>query len=322
MGAGAEAGIADRDGWRPEPAGYPPVFVWPPRPLAALRWLPNLVAPYNALFLVVAAGSWWLATPPVETLSSLQPGWAVAVLARNAALVVSFYGLAQWWLYRRRGQGRHWKFNRRWPTGRRSGRLLGSQIRENVLLTLVSGVPILTAIEVITLWLLASGRASWLAFDDNPIGFVALFPALVLFRELHFYVVHRAIHWPPLYRSVHSLHHRNTNPGPWSGLSMHPVEHALYGSALLVHLVVPSHPLHVLATAASLYLAPIPGHCGFERIRIGGGSVVTNGYAHYLHHKLFEVNYADGVLPLDRWFGSFHDGSPEADRRLRDRRVP
>ena len=44
-------------------------------------------------------------------------------------------------------------------------------------------------------------------------------------------------------------------------------------------------------------------------------------YTHYLHHKYFEVNYADGVFPLDRWFGSFHDGSPEADEAMKRRRL-
>jgi sterol desaturase/sphingolipid hydroxylase (fatty acid hydroxylase superfamily) len=43
----------------------------------------------------------------------------------------------------------------------------------------------------------------------------------------------------------------------------------------------------------------------------------------YLHHKYYECNYADGVVPLDKWFGTFHDGSREAqeamDRRFRER---
>ena len=39
-------------------------------------------------------------------------------------------------------------------------------------------------------------------------------------------------------------------------------------------------------------------------------------YAHYLHHKYFEVNYADGMVPLDKWFGSFHDGTPEAHEAM------
>ncbi|MDE0782115.1 MAG: sterol desaturase family protein, partial [Planktomarina sp.] len=44
-----------------------------------------------------------------------------------------------------------------------------------------------------------------------------------------------------------------------------------------------------------------------------------DSYAHYLHHKYFECNYADGILPLDKWFGTFHDGSEEAQERLRHR---
>ena len=44
-----------------------------------------------------------------------------------------------------------------------------------------------------------------------------------------------------------------------------------------------------------------------------------HGYAHYLHHKFFEVNYGDGAIPLDRWFGSFNDGTPEAMAAMRAR---
>ena len=44
-------------------------------------------------------------------------------------------------------------------------------------------------------------------------------------------------------------------------------------------------------------------------------------FAHYLHHKYFEVNYSDGMVPLDRWFGSFHDGTPEASEAMKARRL-
>ena len=49
--------------------------------------------------------------------------------------------------------------------------------------------------------------------------------------------------------------------------------------------------------------------------------MATNSRAHYLHHKYFEVNYADGVLPLDKWFGSFHDGTPDGDAAMKRRRL-
>jgi sterol desaturase/sphingolipid hydroxylase (fatty acid hydroxylase superfamily) len=44
-----------------------------------------------------------------------------------------------------------------------------------------------------------------------------------------------------------------------------------------------------------------------------------DAHAHYLHHKHFECNYADGILPLDRWFGTFHDGSLEAQEKMKKR---
>jgi len=31
------------------------------------------------------------------------------------------------------------------------------------------------------------------------------------------------------------------------------------------------------------------------------------------------VNYADGLIPIDRWMGTWHDGSAEGDRLMKDR---
>ena len=67
-------------------------------------------------------------------------------------------------------------------------------------------------------------------------------------------------------------------------------------------------------------LSPAPGHAGFERIKTDENtSYDIDSYAHYLHHKYFECNYADGILPLDRWFGTLHDGSEESLNKLRSR---
>ena len=52
-----------------------------------------------------------------------------------------------------------------------------------------------------------------------------LVPAI---HEVHFFFIHRLIHTPFLYKHVHSVHHNSINPSPWSSLSMHPVESALY----------------------------------------------------------------------------------------------
>ena len=51
----------------------------------------------------------------------------------------------------------------------------------------------------------------------------------------------------------------------------------------------------------------IIGHLGFDQLALpGGGAQKSSAYAHYLHHKFFEVNYCDnGFFPLDKWFGSW-----------------
>ena len=68
-------------------------------------------------------------------------------------------------------------------------------------------------------------------------------------------------------------------------------------------------------------LSPAPGNAGFERIKADDEtSFDIDSYAHYLHHKYFEVNYgADGLIPLDKWFGLWHDGSKEADEQMKER---
>jgi sterol desaturase/sphingolipid hydroxylase (fatty acid hydroxylase superfamily) len=110
------------------------------------------------------------------------------------------------------------------------------------------------------------------------------------------------------------------NPGPFSGLSMRPVEHFLYFSGVLLHWIVPSHPLHVLFHIQHRAFAPAQGHNGFDKVRLPNGAWLgSEHYIHYLHHKYFEVNYGDGLVPFDRLFGTFHDGTDQATEGMNRR---
>jgi sterol desaturase/sphingolipid hydroxylase (fatty acid hydroxylase superfamily) len=63
----------------------------------------------------------------------------------------------------------------------------------------------------------------------------------------------------------------------------------------------------------------VVGHVGFDKMETGETGIDTHAYAHYLHHKHFEVNYGDGLVPLDKLFGTWHDGSKEAEERMKVR---
>ena len=132
-------------------------------------------------------------------------------------------------------------------------------------------------------------------------------------HEVHFFLIHRAIHWPPLYKWIHSVHHNSVNPSPWSSLSMHPVETFIYHGVMFWHLIIPSNPIVAMFQLHMAGFGAVNGHIGFEKLEITEGQALdSHAYAHYLHHKYFEVNYGgDGLIPLDKWFGTWHDGTKE-----------
>lgn len=309
--------------WKPNALiRYPDVFVLPPSIGGILKWLPRYFFPWGIAYGLLALFVWTYLTPSVERMQSLKFDWVVLIALRNLALLCLIVGGQHYWLYVRRAQNTAFKYNRKWPDKPNPAFTFGTQIKDNLFWTICSGVPIWTAWECLSLWSYANGWIAGLDIATHPFLFFGLWFFVPLLHEFHFYWVHRFIHWPPIYNRVHRVHHRNINPGPWSGLSMHPVEHLIYFSGFLYYWILPAHPLHMMHHSLMVGLAPAQGHTGFDRVITGPDrSLHLPYYAHYLHHRLFEVNFADGTIPLDKWFGSFHDGSPEADEALKARRL-
>ncbi|WP_343116695.1 sterol desaturase family protein [Ostreiculturibacter nitratireducens] len=311
-----------RGDWSPnEPLKVGPLLDWPWSPLRILKWLPGYFLPWNAVFMGLAATFWVWLTPARQTLQSLEPGWIAYILLRNSALIVLLYGALELRLYVKRRQGTHFKYNGKFPSDHPSDVFMfKSQNIDNIIRTFATGLPIWTAYEVLLLWAWANGYGPWTAFGDSLWWLAALALVLPLFHEAHFYCIHRLIHVPVLYKWVHSVHHNSVNPSPWSSLSMHPVEHLLYWSGTLIHILLPSHPLLVLYHLQISGTGAVIGHVGFDKIETGEDKAIdTHAYAHYLHHKYFEVNYADGMLPIDKWMGTWHDGTAEAQQRMNER---
>ena len=302
-------GYTDSRGeWRPEkPISYAPIFTWPPRLKRFLIWLFNYLFTWNLIYLGIVLLSYNYLQPPLETMKSFKFSWISILFIRNMGLVWIVYGGWHLYLYKFKKRGQNAKYCPRWQSTNGSTFLWNDQVYDNVFWACASAVPIWTAFEVFSFWMYANGKLPYLDFNEHPGYFVMVFLLIPFWRELHFYVIHRLIHWKPLYKSIHYLHHYNINPGPWSGLAMHPVEHLLYFSVVLIHWIVPSHPIHFLFNSQHTALTPAPGHSGFE------GKLAKffafGSYFHYLHHRLFECNYGEATIPLDKWFGIFEDGA-------------
>ena len=310
--------------YRPEgPIRVSPLFAWPPDPLAFARWVAVrwFTLAENAILVALALICWTWFQPPLEEVRVFAWDWVGAMFLRNLILMTVVAGGLHLYFYRWRGQGDRLHYDARPLKAQSRAFTLGSQVRDNMLWTLASGVPVWTAYEALMLWAMANGYAPMLTWEQNPVWFAALIFLTPMWISFHFYWIHRWLHWPPLYRLAHALHHRNTNVGPWSGLSMHPLEHILFFSSVLLHWLVAAHPIHILFHMQHQALTAATSHTGFEGLLVKDKNRLALGtFHHQMHHRYFECNYGNLEVPWDKWFGSFHDGTEDAHQRMRERR--
>lgn len=313
-------------GWNHQPQTpltISPLFVWPLRPLELLRWVWSswfLVSERLILVAVAFISVIWF-QPPLDETRTLAFGWIAEIYVRNFLLMFAVAGALHLYFYTFTKQGQRLKYDPRPLMVKGKQFTLGGQIRDNMFWTLGSGVLVWTAYEVLLFWAMANGYAPVLMWSDNPAWFVALFLLIPLWESFYFYWIHRLLHVPFFYKHVHALHHRNINVGPWSGLSMHPVEHLIFLGSVLIHFVVPANPVHILYHMQYLTLTAATTHCGFEGLVVKDKNRLKLGtFHHQMHHRYFECNYGSLEVPWDKVFGSFHDGSVEADDRMKERR--
>jgi sterol desaturase/sphingolipid hydroxylase (fatty acid hydroxylase superfamily) len=297
-----------RGEWTPTNAiRHTPLFRWPPRPARWLKWVlsyPGFLWPWNSIYLLITMFIWFHLQPAVPRCVELKPDWIALLFLRNLGLAWAVYGGWHLLLYILRVQGTNRKYDIRWPSRNDPKFLFRNQTLDNIFWSCASGCTIWTAYEVLYFWALANHKIPYVDWASHPVYFAVWLCLIPFWRDLHFYCVHRLIHWGPLYKAAHYLHHKNTNPGPWSGLSMHPVEHLLYFSVVLIHFIVPSHPIHFLFNSEQAgAFAPATGHHGFEK-PLAEKAFPSGSYFHYLHHRIFTCNYGGDELPLDRWFGT------------------
>lgn len=305
------------------PVIFSPLFDWPPNFKAAFlaltkRWF---TISRNVLFLLMAALIYRFVVPDASTLQTLSFGWVGSIFLRNYLFMIAIAGGLHLYLFTFRKQGSQLKYDQREQLERGRKFTFKNQVWDNVFWSLVSGTTIWSLYEIAYFWGIGNGFIRTLTFVDHPIVFVVWLLAIPILTSTHFYFIHRLLHWGPLYRSVHLLHHRNIHIGPWSGLSMHPVEHVFYISSVLIHFITPSHPVIFLLHIYSRCLGPAFSHSGFEKLVFGNKSVIDSAdFHHQLHHRHFECNYGTTDAPWDKWFGEDHDGSEEATLKMRERR--
>ncbi len=153
-------------------------------------------------------------------------------------------------------------------------------------------------------------RIYWDFAERSTAWYVFSFVLMVFTHDAYFYWIHRAMHHPALYRRVHLVHHRSTNPSPWAAYAFHPVEAFL--EAAILPVMAFSFPIH--ASAFGLFFLfqivyNVYGHLGYELYPKGFhrhwlGRWINTSTHHNLHHRYFRGSYGLYFTIWDRLMGT------------------
>ena len=305
------------------PIKQAPYCEWPIKPVACLIYLLRAWSPYTERFFILLAtiAIWTWFTPSLERAATFGFDWIFEIWLRNFILVSVIAGGLHLWLFTFSKQGNQLRYDDR-PLARKSRVFhFNNQVLDNMFWTLASSVLVGTLFEALMLWAYANTWATFIPFADSPLWFAFVLILVPFWSGFHFYWFHRLIHFEPLYKWIHSWHHKNVNTGPWSGHAMHPAEHVGLYSDVLIYLLIPSHPIHMQFNLMLHTIAGPVSHCGFDKVLVNGKiGIQTGDFMHQLHHRFFDCNYGTYETPWDKVFNSFHDGTPEGDDLIKERR--
>ena len=140
--------------------------------------------------------------------------------------------------------------------------------------------------------------------------FFIAFILMIFIHDTYFYWLHRLMHHRILFRFVHLIHHKSSNPSPWAAYAFHPIEAILEsGIFVLLLFLLPMHKWHLIVFFIASLVYNVYGHLGFELYPKGFskhwlGRWINTSVNHNMHHQYFEGNYGLYFLFWDRLMGT------------------
>lgn len=137
-------------------------------------------------------------------------------------------------------------------------------------------------------------------------------PLAIVMHDAYFYWTHRFMHLPKIYKHVHLVHHKSTNPSPWAAYSFHPLEAIIQaGIGPLILLTLPMHTVAFVIFLTYMIVLNVFGHFSFELFPKGftknrllfWHNTTTH---HNMHHRYFNYNYGLYFNWWDRLMATMH----------------
>ncbi|WP_343561534.1 sterol desaturase family protein [Sphingobacterium sp.] len=144
-----------------------------------------------------------------------------------------------------------------------------------------------------------------------PVWFIAfgLIMSLII-HDTYFYWMHRLLHNKTIFKFTHLVHHKSTNPSPWTSYSFHFFEAVIEGLVLIpIVFMLPIHPITIFLFTILAFLINVYGHLGYEIApkwfrHTWLFEVINTSVHHNMHHSKFKGNYGLYFRIWDRLMGT------------------
>lgn len=172
------------------------------------------------------------------------------------------------------------------------------QIKEEIYWSIISSA-IFALFGAVTYWLWLHNLTT-VYLNPLKYGYLYLpFSLLIvlLIHETYYYWVHRAMHYPKIYKIVHKVHHHSLSPTPWTAFSFHPWESVLEALILpVILLVIPVNIYVLLFYLVFMTLSSVINHLDIEVYpaffrKSTFGKLWIGATHHHFHHEEFNTNF-------------------------------
>lgn len=185
------------------------------------------------------------------------------------------------------------------------------QVKKEIYWSVISSA-IFAFFGAVTYWLYLNQFTS-LYLDPARYGYWYLPLSLVivlLLHETYYYWVHRAMHFPKIYKVVHKVHHQSLSTTPWTAFSFHPWESIIEALiAPLILIVVPVNIYVLLFYLILMTFSSMINHLDIEVYpesfrKSAFGKLWIDATHHHYHHKEFNTNYGLYFTFWDKLMGT------------------